>query len=60
MNFLDKEVTQPPKFRTETWVKTNDDARRMYNTNIQIKFKATMLKSSLCHHILIYAHTDIL
>ena len=60
MNFLDKEVTQPPKFRKETWVKTNNDERGTYNTNIQIKFKDTMLKSSLCHHILIYAHTDLL
>ena len=33
---------QPSKFRT----KLNDDARGMYSTNSQIKFKTSMTKSS--------------
>ena len=28
----------------------NDDARGTYNTNSQIKFKTTMMKSSLCNY----------
>ena len=28
----------------------NDDSRGTYNTNSQIKFKTSMLKSSLCDH----------
>ena len=38
---------QPSKFRTENWVGINDDSRGTYNVNSQIKFKTTMLKSSL-------------
>ena len=38
INFLDNKVTQPSKFGTKNWVKTNDDARGMCNTNSQIKF----------------------
>ena len=47
-NFLDNTPNQPSKFRTKNGVKINDDTRRTYSTNIQIKFKTTMLKSSLC------------
>ena len=28
----------------------NDDARGTYNTNSKIKFKTTMMKSSLCNY----------
>ena len=48
INFLGNTSNQPTKFRTKNWVETNDVARRMYNTNSQIKFKISMLKSSLC------------
>ena len=41
---------QPFKFRTKNWVETNDESRGTYNVNSQIKFKTTMLKSSLCHY----------
>ena len=34
---------QPFKFTTKNWVEINDDANETYNTNSQIKFKATML-----------------
>ena len=43
-------VTQPSKHRANNWVKIRDDVCRMYNTNIQIIFKTTMLKSSLCDY----------
>ena len=39
---------QPSKFRTRNWVEINDESRGAYNVNSQIKFKTTMLKSSLC------------
>ena len=49
-NLLDNASYQPSKFKTKNWVKINDESRRVYNANIQIKFKATMLKSSLCDY----------
>ena len=41
---------QPSKFKTKNWVEINDKSRGTYNANIQIKFKTTMLKSSLCDY----------
>ena len=41
---------QPSKFRTKNWVEKNDESRGVYNVNSQIKFKTTMLKSSLCDY----------
>ena len=38
------------KFRTKNWVEINDESRRAYNANSQIKFKTTILKSSLCDY----------
>ena len=32
----------------KNWVEINDESRGTYNVNSQIKFKMTMLKSSLC------------
>ena len=50
INLLDKTPNQPSKFRTKNWVEINDESRGTYNTNRQIKFKTTMLKSSLCDY----------
>ena len=33
--------------KTKNWVEVNDESRGTYNVNSQIKFKTTMLKSSL-------------
>ena len=41
---------QTSKFRTRNWVEINDESRGAYNVNSQIKFKTTMLKSSLCDY----------
>ena len=41
---------QPSKFRTKNWFEINGESRGTYNVNSQIKFKATMLKSSLCDY----------
>ena len=47
---IDGASNQPSKFRTKNWVEINDELRGTYNVNSQIKFKITMLKSSLCDH----------
>ena len=44
---LDNTPNQPSKFRTKNWVEINDDTRGTYNKDSQIKFKTSMLKSSL-------------
>ena len=46
----DNKSNQPSKFRTKNWVEINDESRGTYNVNSQIKFKTTMLKSSLCDY----------
>ena len=46
-NLLDDVSNQPSKFKTKNWVEINDESRGTYNVNSQIKFKTTMLKSSL-------------
>ena len=51
INILDNDVTQPSKFRIKNWVEINDGACGTYNTNSQIKFKTTALKSSLCDYV---------
>ena len=48
-NFLDKELNQPSKFRTRNWVEINDESRGTYTSN-DIRFKTTMLRSSLCDY----------
>ena len=50
INFLDNTPNQPTKFGTKNCVEINDDARGTYNTNSQIIFKTSMLRSSLCDY----------
>ena len=45
---LNDESNQPSEFRTGNWVEINDEARGTYSTNKQIKFKTSILRSSLC------------
>ena len=49
-NLIDDTSNQPSKFRTRNWVEINDESRGAYNVNSQIKFKTTILKSSLCDY----------
>ena len=50
-NLIDCEASsEPSKFKTKNWVEVNDESRRTYNVNSQIKCKTTMLKSSLCNY----------
>ena len=44
------------KFKTKNWAEINDEARGIYPPNKQIKFKTSMLISSLCD----YGHAYIL
>ena len=46
-NLIDDVPNQPPKFRTKNWVEINDESGGIYSVNSRIKFKTTMLKSSL-------------
>ena len=48
INLLDNTSNQPSKFRTRNWFEINDESRRTCNVNSQMKFKITVLKSSLC------------
>ena len=50
INFLDNTPNQLSKFRTKNWIEINDQSRGVYNTNSDIRFKTTMLKSSLCDY----------
>ena len=46
----DNTLNQPSKFKTRNWIEINDESRGAYNVNSQIKFKTTVLKSSLCDY----------
>ena len=46
-NFLNDESNKPSKFRAKNWIEINDESKGVYSVNSQIKFKTTMLKSSL-------------
>ena len=49
-NLLEDSSNKTFKFRTKNWVEINDESRGTYNDDKQIKFKTTMLKSSLCDY----------
>ena len=46
----DNTPNQSSKFKTRNWIEINDESRGAYNVNSKIKFKTTMLKSSLCDY----------
>ena len=50
INLLDNASNQSSKFRTKNWVEINDESRGTYPVTSQIKFKTTVLKSSLCNY----------
>ena len=49
-NLIDDASNQPSKFITKNLIEINDESRGTYNVNSQIKFRTTMLKSSLCDY----------
>ena len=50
INLLDNAPNQPNKFKTKNWVEINDYLGGTYNTNGQIKFKNSTLRSILCDY----------
>ena len=50
ISLLKNTPNQAPKFKTKNWVEVNDELRGTYNVNSQIKFKTSMLRSSLCNY----------
>ena len=48
INLLDNTPNQLSKFRSNNFIEINDQSRGVYNVNSDIRFKITMLKSSLC------------
>ena len=50
INLLDNRPNQPTKFRAKGWVEITGEASGTYNTNSKIKFKTSMLRSSLCDY----------
>ena len=47
-SLLDNTPSQSRKFITKSWVEINDESQGMYSKDNQIRFKASMLRSSLC------------
>ena len=51
---LENTLNQPSKFKTKRWVEINGGSRGTYDTNSQIKFKTSILKSRLRNYIQAY------
>ena len=49
-NLLDTASSKASKFRTRNRIEINDDIRGAYSPNKQIRFRTTMLRSSLCDY----------
>ena len=47
---LDNTTNQPSKFSRKNSIEINDDSSKTYNTNSQVQFKKSMLKSNLCDY----------
>ena len=47
VSLLDKRSSHLSKFSTKNWIEINDQSRGVYNTNSDIRFMTTTLKSSL-------------
>ena len=50
MDLLDNTPKRLSRFRTKNWIEINNQSRGVYNINSDIRFKTTMLKSSLCNY----------
>ena len=60
VNLIDDASNQPSKFRTKNWVEINDESRGTNNANSQMKFKNTILKSSLGDYSDVLMHISLL
>ena len=50
INLLENTSNLATKFRTKKWVEINDESRGTYKQDDQIRFKTSMLRSSLCDY----------
>ena len=50
INLFDNIPNQTTRFRTNDQVEINDESHGVYNTGSQIRFKTSMLRSSLCNY----------
>ena len=50
INQLDDTINKPSKFIRRNWVEINDESWGTYDESNQIKFKYSMIRSSLCHY----------
>ena len=51
---LDNTLNQPSRFKRKNWIKINDESQRTYDEDNQIRFKTSMLRSSLCDYSDVY------
>ena len=49
-NLLGNIPDKVPRFITKKWIKVHDQSGETYNTNKQIRFKTSMLRSDLCDY----------
>ena len=50
INLLDNTPNLPTKFMKKSWIEINDESHGVYNIASQIKFKTSMVRSSLCDY----------
>ena len=48
INLLGNTSNTVPRFITKKWIEAYDQSGETYNTNKQIRFKTSMLRSDLC------------
>ena len=48
-NLLGNIPDKVPRFITKNGIEVHDQSREAYNTNKQIRFKTSMLRSDLCY-----------
>ena len=53
-NLLDNIPDKVPRFITKKWIEVHDQSGETYNTNKQIRFKTSMLRSGLCDFSVAY------
>ena len=49
-NLLGNTSDKVPRFITKKWIEVHDQSGGTYNTNKQIRFKTSMLRSDLCDY----------
>ena len=50
INLLGNTSNKSSKFKTNNWVKINDESRETYNKDNPIRFKTSMFRSNLCDY----------